>query len=206
MEDKFTASNGGTVERLSNGRYTVTDNTPQRLNEIATVLGRTSYLDPAQIDTLREFFRAEEDERLGRWRWPENPDYVVYPDSVNTYPPVGAIRVWNLKTAVSRRYRDRGGVDGLGGHFDDAAAAYFDAHPEPNPEPAWASASVISWKEGPDALLPHVALRDPGDAGRRDLGWHVDLNYSGASWHTLDKLVEFIGDAEVTILVPENAS
>lgn len=32
------------------------------------------------LDALREFFQHERDEELGRWRWPENPNYVVYPD------------------------------------------------------------------------------------------------------------------------------
>lgn len=27
----------------------------------------------------RESFQQERDEELGRWRWPEKPDYVVYP-------------------------------------------------------------------------------------------------------------------------------
>ena len=31
-----------------------------------------------EMEALREFFQAEADERAGRWRWVEHPDYVVY--------------------------------------------------------------------------------------------------------------------------------
>ncbi|MDR6691374.1 hypothetical protein J2X55_002286 [Microbacterium sp. 1154] len=59
----FTASNGISV-------------TPS-----ASIVGGTSVNDVAlhkrEADALREFFQAEADERLGRWRWPENPAYVV---------------------------------------------------------------------------------------------------------------------------------
>lgn len=78
------------------------------------------------IQALREFFRAEEDERLGRWRWPENPDYVAYPQRDESVLVVHE-------------------PDGLGGEFERgevrdvepiellAARAYFNAHPELKP-------------------------------------------------------------------------
>lgn len=131
MEDKFTASNGGTVERLSNGRYTVTDNTPQRLNEIATVLGRTSYLDPAQIDTLREFFRAEEDERLGRWRSTVDAAWTAAVDAETgwvTFRHEDGLREFIVESRQSSLGRWTLNLQRI-------AREYFDAHPEP--KPAW---------------------------------------------------------------------
>ncbi len=140
----FTASNGGSVERLTSGRYTVTDVTRERLNEIATVLGRTVYLEPGHIDALREFFRAEEDKRLGRWRWPETPDYVVYPDSARKYITQPAVIVVN-ETDGATSYCGRTGMyqaSGAGAEdelIEAAARAYFDAHPEQKP---WHNADV----------------------------------------------------------------
>jgi hypothetical protein len=79
---------------------------------------------------LREFFRAEEDERLGRWRWPENPDYVVYPGSLSmreaqvVSEEKGCWGQWSEAEARRDARRDR---------LAAAAVAYFDAHPEPKP-------------------------------------------------------------------------
>ena len=83
---------------------------------------------------LREFFRHKEDERLGRWRWPENPDYVVYPpDRV----PNGGGGVWVLceSDPGSIRYSAPSDktTDPSEEGYDRAARAYFDAHPEPKP-------------------------------------------------------------------------
>lgn len=67
----------------------------------------------------------ERDEELGRWRWPANPDYVVY-------PPVGgepAVRVLDeVQVTVDLVFRD--GLDGRGALVAQAARAYFNAHPK----------------------------------------------------------------------------
>lgn len=63
--DKYTASNGLTVA------------VDEERVHIETPARPTSpiWLRSDEQDALREFFRAEEDARLGRWRW---NDYVVY--------------------------------------------------------------------------------------------------------------------------------
>lgn len=78
------------------------------------------------VDALREFFRAEDDDRLGRWRWPENPDYVVYPATVKT-----RVRVLRETGMGELEWVDKG--DSRSYEFCHAARAYFDAHPEPKP-------------------------------------------------------------------------
>lgn len=82
------------------------------------------------VQALREFFRAEEDERRGRWRWPENRDYVVYAardgDGVH----------WSVNEATGESHMNtRAGVSS--DEHARVARAYFDAHPEPKP---WADA------------------------------------------------------------------
>jgi hypothetical protein len=77
---------------------------------------------------LAEFFRAEEDERLGRWRWPENEGYIVYPDG--RYPHL--VSVIDESTGL-REVRSKSKAGHKRDNFERAAAAYFDAHPEPKP-------------------------------------------------------------------------
>jgi hypothetical protein len=116
---EFTASNGVTI--------TIDNDNPygrrllvSRGDLVVNIIGGP------RIDALREFFRAEEDERLGRWRWPENPDYVVYGDDIDCdvlYEPGGGVSHWTR--AESR--------DGADRYPSGAAKAFFDTHPEPKP-------------------------------------------------------------------------
>lgn len=120
---EFTASNGIPV-RSCEGVHTI---------EVNGVFVRD---DLAQA--LREFFQAERDAELGRWRWPENPEYVVYA------LPDGGVDVLR-ESSVSDSLKGPGRLQGIsrwdaGGresaassHFYAAAAAYFAAHPEPKP-------------------------------------------------------------------------
>lgn len=80
-----------------------------------------------EATALREFFQAEEDRRLGRWRWPENPDISVRALNERI---IGVLR----ETPEGRAYgqfgrNDRSSDDPM----SQAARAYFDAHPEPKP-------------------------------------------------------------------------
>ena len=71
MTDKeFTASNGWTVSPNDLGKDT------QIYNQDGNLM---DYVMSEGMDSLREYFQAERDKELGRWRDPENPDYVVYP-------------------------------------------------------------------------------------------------------------------------------
>jgi hypothetical protein len=125
----FTASNGVTI-RKSGGEHDDGYSTEIRVifegrNEL---LGEQyDYLDSWDIEALREFFRHEEDERLGRWRWPENPDYLVYPDS-NGW--VHVLREENpLPISFTRELSED-----IESDFRKAAREFFNAHPEPKHE------------------------------------------------------------------------
>lgn len=84
-------------------------------------------LTPSEADALREFFQHERDEQLGRWRWPENPNYVVYPCDE-------FVRVMNEKEAeaiaVLGPDDDRQPAQSEFDEFRVAVNAYFDAHPQ----------------------------------------------------------------------------
>ena len=84
------------------------------------------------IDALREFFRAEEDERLGRWRWPVKPQYIVVADGPYD------VEVFDEEALDEARIYARDSVS-FEGDFGGAARAYFDAHPEPKP---WHEAQI----------------------------------------------------------------
>lgn len=89
-----------------------------------------AWMAPRVVDALREFFRAEEDERLGRWRWPENPDYVVYHWG---QPLTAGVVVTSESAAVPSRVLHRDADPENRTPEYRAARAYFDAHPEPKP-------------------------------------------------------------------------
>lgn len=121
----FTASNGRTIE-LGKDRYVIRDQ--YNLNALA----KFDYLDEDDMQALREFFQAEADERLGRWRSPQWEHFVVYPDSVDPDVCVVVNEYGGRSHTLARDGRLlRAGT--AGGLFFDVAAAYFDAHPEPKP-------------------------------------------------------------------------
>lgn len=111
----FTASNGATVEAFSQSI------------EVSGAGNAEVWLEPWAASSLREYFRAEEDERLGRWRWPENPDCVVYPRAERGSG--GRRRVVAINEVSGFHY----GVCVEGYTDEPAAVAYFAAHPEPKP-------------------------------------------------------------------------
>lgn len=90
---------------------------------------------------LREFFQHERDQELGRWRWPENPDYVVYqaPDCADY-----DLRIMCESSGDSMVYSRLEDDGNKRNHpwessWARAARAYFAAHPEPKP---WHSAKL----------------------------------------------------------------
>jgi len=82
----------------------------------------------ARTQALREFFQHERDEQLGRWRWPEHPEYVVWPVA----PGSPAVLVLNEGAGPTITCRRDEWLPSGQGHLG-AARAYFDAHPEPKP-------------------------------------------------------------------------
>jgi len=126
--NEFTASNGAVVNLRDKDSYKWAD--------VQTV-DSTVRLADVHVEALREFFQHERDAELGRWRWPEHPEYVVYPLEG------GAVEVWRETTlgmgkgpgrypGISRQeVASPRGIDGPS--FYDAARAYFDAHPVRKP-------------------------------------------------------------------------
>ena len=85
---------------------------------------RTFYTEGG-VTALREFFQAERDEALGRWRSTEFRGWVVYSSSFNP----NTVKV--LDEHAGRVFAfTRETLDGTGSAI---AAEYFAAHPEPKP-------------------------------------------------------------------------
>ena len=118
--NKFTASNGymiiGGAARLE---------MLNRAGDSRHLLGLYS------IEALREFFRAERDEELGRWRYPEDHEWIVYPDGEDQLGNRHVITFWEKNGRRDSVYEDNipGTVWGV------VARAYFEAHPERKPQP-----------------------------------------------------------------------
>lgn len=110
---EWKARNGLYVRQCENGGV-----------EVGAEMQVKDYTPPAATFALEEFFQAKRDAELGRWRWPENPDYVVYPRGEDR------VRVI-LESTGDFADSSRGTV--IVSPFKDAARAYFDAHPESKP-------------------------------------------------------------------------
>ena len=80
-------------------------------------------------EALRAFFQAERDEQLGRWRDPENPDYVAYPGSVSP-DWVVVLDESTGRADVVFKQRQNPPKDSA---FTLVAERYFAAHPQPKP-------------------------------------------------------------------------
>lgn len=109
MSEMFTASNGLTLSIYEDGIIWEGGTKPKRYT-----------------DALREFFLHERDQELGRWRWPEDPDYVVYQACDDR------VLVVDEETGNSKPFRRFRSVF-LNSGYNGAARAYFLAHPEPKP-------------------------------------------------------------------------
>ncbi|MEV8339244.1 hypothetical protein [Leucobacter sp. NPDC077196] len=145
MSDKFVASNGMTVgiDQFGVGFFT---SKPHGFMTLAE----------DEMRAMREFFRAERDEELGRWRWPEDADVVVRPSAL----------VENRVLATSERtgqaeWSTRG--EESNDWYGRAARAYFAAHPEPKP---WGSAKNNEvWAlrfSDQHGFLPYAVKTDEG--------------------------------------------
>ena len=82
-------------------------------------------LEAFWVQAAREYFQAERDEQLGRWRDPENPDIVVYALNMED----GEDRCIRLLNELSgATWLDWGRVA-----YSGSGLRYFAAHPEPKP-------------------------------------------------------------------------
>lgn len=87
------------------------------------------YLDRASAMDAEEFFEARNDDRRGRWRWPENPNVVAWASRRSNEKDVTVLD----ETTGYVGYYTRSDVEDVrpsDGLIRRAARAYFDAHPE----------------------------------------------------------------------------
>ena len=116
----FVASNGKRVETLEDGQIAIVQRIPGSPMEHRTWAG------PGDTQALHEFFLAERDAELGRWRSKEHPDYVVYRAHFGC-------RVLHEPTANVYEYRskDTGSDIPLTAYL--VAREWFDAQEPPKP-------------------------------------------------------------------------
>lgn len=160
--NEFTASNGIRVDARPNGAVTLSGEPIAEiaLAEVAVAHFHDTVHAP-EVVALREFFQAEADGRLGRWRDPAQPEFLVYPVSGDG----SRVQVVDETTGVSygaTRASAQGG--------DGSAAHYFNAHPEPKP---WHDAKpweswifTIEGVEYAGTIDEDFEFRDPRDRGR----------------------------------------
>ena len=89
---------------------------------------RETYLIQSQYEAARAFFQAEQDEQLGRWRDPENADWICYGrgssrDTVHVINEYDGLPYMLERDQVA--YADS--------EFSAVAQRYFEAHPKPKP-------------------------------------------------------------------------
>ncbi|WP_156316655.1 hypothetical protein [Leucobacter japonicus] len=120
MSDKFVASNGIGVQLEPDDDAFLTD--------VKGAGGVGLSFRGSVTSALREFFQHERDQELGRWRWPENPGFVVYSRGV------AGIRVTSEESGDSiLALREAAETWADEPTFFGAARAYFAAHPERKP-------------------------------------------------------------------------
>lgn len=115
---EYTASNGIVIRRRADG---------------VLALGDGFLFNAGHEAAWREFFQHERDEELGRWRWPENPDVVVYLDG---HPSRRSVTIFFEKTGgivIGMAEKFLATTPDEGHESRKAARAYFEAHPERKP-------------------------------------------------------------------------
>ena len=105
--------------------YTASNGVGLTITRDRTVRWRPGIPEDLVSSALREYFQAERDEELGRWRDPENPNIVVYALSMMD----GEDRCIRLLNELSgATWLDWGRVA-----LPGPASRYFAAHPKPKP-------------------------------------------------------------------------
>ena len=130
-------------------------------------------------EALRAFFQAERDEELDRWRDTENPDYVVYPGSINLDWVVVLDESTGGTDVVFRQSRK----PTKNSDFRLVADRYFATHLDPEPRP-WEEAKPGEiWEIGLLELGPSACLVTEGDfveiSGRFEVAIGSSLIESG---------------------------
>ena len=102
-------------------------------NDGSLLFGRANgYLSRETAYDAEEYFRAKQDEELGRWRWPINPHWIAM-DGGRDRDGRRAVALFNELTFERVQANDL--VLDSEGHliWQRAARAFFEAHPQPKP-------------------------------------------------------------------------
>lgn len=95
--------------------------------------GQTCLVHAKDLEEMREHFRRERDTELGRWRHPDHPDYVVYPQAAREdNPRCLVLHEPTGETNLITRRQVTSGVISVS-QADIVALAYFAAHEAPKP-------------------------------------------------------------------------
>ena len=86
-------------------------------------------------EALRAFFQAERDEQLGRWRDPENPDYVAYRTPEEDDEDGRCVRVLDELSGATWLEWERLFLSG-------PSIRYFEAHADVEPRKPWHDAKA----------------------------------------------------------------
>ena len=141
-ENTFKASNG--CEIRSNFGYFDEHEDCYEVRDIDDyILHR---LGQGSLQALREYFRHERDTELGRTRWPEDPDYVIYRDPDHDDEDGRCVEVLHEPTAYTETVWERR----TGKRWDEkpirtidmAARWYFTEGPGKEPERPWENAKA----------------------------------------------------------------
>jgi hypothetical protein len=153
-------------------------------------------LFPESWRAVTEAVRAEEDERLGRWRWPENPDYVVYVRISNEIVTVFS-EARGLSVDASRGTQDAWVDDERPWkrHALDAASAYFDAHPQPKPWHSAKEGDVWEFKLGREHFDFFTGLPYSRDMTRL-------FQRTTGGWRVIGRKNWFLNESEVSAARP----
>ena len=91
-------------------------------------------LSEEEMDELRAHLQAERDEELGRWRDPQDPDWICYGRGSSR----DTVHVINEYDGLPYML-ERGQVAYADSEFSAVAQRYFEAHPKPKPRPPFAA-------------------------------------------------------------------
>ena len=108
--------------------YTASNGVGLTITRDRTVRWRPGIPEDLVSSALREYFQAERDEELGRWRDPEEPDYVAYPRPDLDDGDGRCVLVLDELSGATRTDWEQIALPG-------PADRYFTAHPLPEPEP-----------------------------------------------------------------------
>ena len=185
MTETFTASNGWNMDesgQLCDSEWGV--------------------IDPRDVEDIRQFFQELRDHELGRWRDPENPDYVVYPVGDDVVDVLRESSVSPVTPGPGRQASvTREDVEGWdrdhSQSFYAAAHRYFEAHPQHKPLPT--KPGLYGYRGAFDTRGCSYVLELTVSGGWVRANGDVDERVTAQAWHDAGELVRLVpegGDDE----------